>query len=776
MIIQSKGPAANGGNPANNPFNQHLPLRGNRYPFNKFGDQDTNAPQTNDDLVPDNDGTIAAETAIGRRKNPFNQPSPLPGSRRYPLNRPENQDNNVPESSSGLVPENDNTKAEPAANGGTPANNPFNRDLPLRGNRYPFNKFGDQDTNAPQTNDDLVPDNDGAVAAETALDRGNNPFNQPSPLPGYRRYPLNRPENQNTNVPESSSGLIPENDNTEAESAVKGENPTNNLFNRQSPLPGNRRYPFSRIGNQDNNGESSLNVPQSGGDLIPDNNEVTASTIPTSDGEDSVNVAEANENAPQTNDGPNSDKNMVTTPTVAESDARNAANEFPSNNNQPNNKILAVNKPVENNGSSNQPQPINAPETADSGIEAPSQTPKEPNSRPEKQGEETENEEKPDSFGKHLKHKDKLGNDEKATSRSKDNSRITNPGVSSTTPVPVQSESLTTDDGNGDKDSENAKSNSLLDTLSDSSVGKEVQFLMKSALESVSKDGFDYKKFTSAMTSVASDIKKEHPRWSSDVTLKKLYVSTIVALIQDMQNIATKSADYNMQPKPETQPSSNPDSGLYSSNSQQNVAAAYANSESSSYILPTNGQTGTVLAARLSEPVSINNRPLDNYQNAEIVPAYTNNGPIETNILPSSQNARPNNVGFNNNFQPVRNYNNGGGIAPFNNPQNAGNGYANVLPSNDYEYDYNSGGGIATSNFAQNARNNYENVGFDSNRPLNSNYNRGEEAISTGYGRNVGFIQPSRNFNTNYNNGRVLSSGFAQNARNNYGVGGFNNY
>ncbi|GFV55952.1 hypothetical protein TNCV_7501 [Trichonephila clavipes] len=790
----TKAVAANGGNPANNPLKQHLPLRGNRYPFNKFGDQDTNAPQTNDDIVLDNDGAIAAETALGSGNNLFNQPSPLPGYRRYPLNRPENQDSNVPESSSGLVTENDNTKAA-AANGGNPANNPFNRHLPLRGNRYPFNKFGDQDTNVPQTNDDIVPDNDGAAAEETALDRGNNPFNQPSPLPGYTRYPLKRPENQNTNVPESSSGLIPENDNTGAESAANGDNPTNNLFNRQSPLPGNRRYPFSRTGNQDNNGESSLNVPQSGGDLTPDNNEVTASTVLTSDGEDSVsesplgnkqpnvfpgfkspfsnnqkgNVAEANENAPQTKDGQNSDKNMYTTPAVEESDARNAAN-----NNQSDNKNLAENKPVENDGSSNQPQPINAPKTAESGIEAPSQAPKEPNSRPENQSEETKNAEKPDSLGKHSKHKDKLGNDEKAASRSKDNSRTTNPGVSSTTPAPVQSESLTTDNGNGDKDSENSKSNSLLDTFSDSSVGKEVQFLMKSALESVSPDGFDYKKFTSAMTSVASDIKKEHPKWSSDVTLKKLYVSTIVALIQDMQNIATKPADYNMQPKPETQPSSNP--GLYSSNNQQNVAAASANSESSSYTLPTNGQTDTVLAARLSEPASINNRPLDNYQNAEIVPAYTNSGPIEGNILPSSQNARPNNVGFNKNFQPVRNYNNGGGIAPFNNPQNARNGYANVLPSNDYEYDYNSGGGIATSNFAQNARNKYENVGFNSNRPLNSNYNSGEEAISTGYGRNVRFIQPSQNFNTNYNNGRVLPSGFVQNARNNYGVGGFNNY
>ncbi|GFR29220.1 hypothetical protein TNCT_83251 [Trichonephila clavata] len=794
--------AANGGNLVSNPFNRHLPLRGNRYPLNKFGDQDTNAPQTNYNLAPDNDGAVAAETASGRGNDPFNQPSPLPGNRRYPFFKPENQNSNVPESS--LMPENDNTNAEPAGN---PANNLFNRHLPLRGNRYPLNKFGDQDTNAPQTNDNLAPDNDGAVASEMASGRGNNPFNQLSPLPGNGRYPLNRPENQDRSVPESSSGLIPENDSTETEPVANGGNPTN-PFNRQFPLPGNRRYPFSRNRNQDNNGESFLNAPESSDDLTSDNTEMTAATATTSDQGDSVsesplgnkrpkilprfksplsksqkvNVDEVDESAPQNNDRQNSDKNMYTTPAAVEFDAGNDANKFPTNNNQPDNNNLAENKPVENDGSSNQPLTVNAPKIPDSAVEASSQTPKELNSGPGNQGEETENNERPDSLGKqHSKHKEKPGNDEKSTTRSKDNTRTTKPAVSLTTPVPIQSESPP-DDGSEDKNS-----NSLLDTLSDSSAGNEIQFLMKSALESVSPDGFDYKKFTSAMTSVASDMKKQHPKWNSDVTLKKLYVSTIVALIQDMQNIATKPADYNIQPKPEPQPSSNSDSGSYSSKRQQSVVAASANSESSSYNPPTKDQTGTVLEATLSEPVPINNRPLDNYQNVEeMVHANSKNGPIQTNILPPSQNAGLNNVGFNNNFQPVqdfkRNYNNGGRIAPFSHPQIAGNNNANVgfkrniLPSNDYEYDYNSGGAIATSNFAQNAGNNNKNVGFDNNRPLNSNYDSGMEAVSTDYGKNVGFIQPSRNFNSNYNYGRVLPSGFAQNAGNNYGVGGFNNY
>ncbi|GFS83454.1 hypothetical protein NPIL_571941, partial [Nephila pilipes] len=794
----------------NSPFdNNQPPISGNR------GISFYNVPGNNNHPNFVNNGGAEAKLAT---LNEENSPSSSQAGNKIPnifplLKRPGGDskiEDSVPQSNN--APNSDNNA--PTFDGGNPISNPFNQPFPQPGNRrYPFNRFRNQD-NIPQSNDGLAPDNDGTVEVETASDRGNpvnNPFNQQFPHPENKRYPLKIPGSQNNNAPQSNDGLTSDNndDAATAEAAPDGGNPENNQFNQPVSIPENRGYPLNRLVKQDNDGGSPINAPQSDDSLIQnsdDMTEVAAAATSTSDGDDSINNSqlgnkqpkifprfkspfsnikqkgnpdETDENAPETSNNPNLDKNKDTTPIVGTSDVGSDENKSRSNKNRHDNEKILVNSDDSNNES----QPNNVLQAANNVAEASSEVPTDSNSGPENQGDEKQNNgKKPTSTGKHpSKHEKMLGNDEKShrTTQSKVNTEAETSAESSTTPVPTQPESLTTDDNNGD-DSENSKSNSLLDTLSDSITGKEIQFLMTSALESVSPNGFDYKKFTSAMTSVASDMKKQHPRWSSDRTLKKLYVSAIVALIQDVQNIAMKSPDYNKQPNPESQPVPSIDSESYppSNNQQNNAAAASEYSGSSSYILPTNDEIDSASATAFSESM-----PKDNYQYTpiEMAPAYSNI-PIQESALFPKQNAGLNNVGFNTNIQPSqdfnRNYNNRGAIAPTRYAQNAEINYANVgyntniLPSQDYEFHYNSGGPIATSNFAQNVGNN-GNVGF--NRNLNSNYNSGEGVLPIDYDQNVGYIQPSQNFNTNYNRGRVQTSGFAQNAGNRYGTGGFNN-
>ncbi|GFY56565.1 hypothetical protein TNIN_141371 [Trichonephila inaurata madagascariensis] len=232
---------SDGVNPLNNPVNR---------PFLPLGNQDKNLLQPIDGLIPANDENGAIAIAIsdggistndfqlGNNQPPipenkgfrlYNEPvynspninnnddaaleptistegnSPLRNKRpvRFPLLkklRKDSYNNDKPSQIDDALSSNDEDVAT-TTDDKSPVNDQFNRPYPLPGNRrYSFNKFGDQDTNVPQTNDDLVPDNDGAIAAETALGGGNNPFNQPSPLSGYRKYPLNRPENQDSNI------------------------------------------------------------------------------------------------------------------------------------------------------------------------------------------------------------------------------------------------------------------------------------------------------------------------------------------------------------------------------------------------------------------------------------------------------------------------------------------------------------------------------------------------------------------------------------------------
>ncbi|GBO16759.1 hypothetical protein AVEN_20321-1, partial [Araneus ventricosus] len=176
----------------------------------------------------------------------------------------------------------------------------------------------------------------------------------------------------------------------------------------------------------------------------------------------------------------------------------------------------------------------------------------------------------------------------------------------------------------------NSKENPLLNEFKNPDSKNYIEHLMKTAMNCVSPDGFNYKNFTAELASVATAMKKESPDKSNGAIMDKAYMAAIVALTQDLQNAMFDRQENN---GPQSTQGSQPPPNLYRSNSDSVGYEPSTNYQNS-------GNSAVAVANSQSAPMGYQN--VGNYQNTfQAEPLYGN--PLQTNMNPSLQNVGQNN-------------------------------------------------------------------------------------------------------------------------------------